>query len=159
MSNKETSTSAFDPDTFMQTEVEGKMETDMTPVPEGDYEAYIDDVTGAVVNTANGQQPVMHLTYVINDDVLLTEMGVNQLQVRQTLWLDFEADGVSLSFAKNKNLNLGRVREAVGQNTEGEPWAPAMLRGAGPLLIKVTHRYNAETGEGPYANVKRVTAA
>ena len=82
--------------------------------------------------------------------------GLDRPMVRQDIWLDLDESG-RIAQGKNKNVRLGRVRSAVGQNTDGQPWSPSQLRGAGPVLIMVGHRYNKETGEGPYSDVKRIT--
>ena len=141
----------------MHSEVEGKMEVSFTPVPEGEFGAYIDDVEAAVVETKNGPAPVLHITYAITDEELKEQIGLDHPTVRQTVWLDFD-DTHGLSFSMNKNVRLGRIREATGQNVDGEPWSPSMLKGAGPVTVKVGHRSNSETDEGPYANVLRVVA-
>ena len=52
--------------------------------------------------------------------------------------LDVSDDG-GIATGKNKNIELGRVRKAVGQNADG-PWNITQLRGAGPVLVKVVHR-------------------
>ena len=148
-------TSVFDPDTFLHEEVEEKMEVSFTPVPEGDYPAYIETVTADIANTKNGPRPILNFSYVITDEEMAKEMELERPTVRQTVWLDIDESG-QLSFGKNKNVRLGRIREAVGQNKAGEPWSPGMLVNAGPVMIKVGHRYNSETGEGPYPEMLRV---
>ena len=149
--------SSFDPETFMHSEVEGKMEVTFTPVPEGEFGAYIDDIEAASVETKNGPAPVLYVTYAITDEEVKEQIDLDHPTVRQTVWLDFDDSG-ALSFSTNKNVRLGRIREATGQNVDGEPWSPSMLKGAGPVTVKVGHRYNSETGEGPYADVQRVVA-
>jgi hypothetical protein len=58
--------------------------------------------------------------------------------------------------SKGKNVSLGKLREAVGQNKPGKPWSPAHLNGA-QLDVLVTHRADKDTGD-IYAEVKRVAA-
>ena len=70
--------------------------------------------------------------------------------------LDIGGDG-GLDFGPNKNVNLGKVRDAVGQNAAGA-WGPVQLRGAGPVMVKVTHNtFKRKDGtEGKRAEVTRV---
>ena len=151
--------SVFDPDTFMHSEVETAMESTFTPVDEGEYNAYIDDVAAEAVNTNDGPKPVLNITYALTDDAVKEALDMEKPTVRQTCWLDFDEQTGGLSFGPNKNVRLGRVREAVDQNVDGQPWSPSQLIGAGPVVLKVGHRFNKETGEGPYADVQRVSAA
>ena len=146
--------SAFDKEAFMNAIVEDANETKFTPVPEAEYEAYIDSVEADEIN----DKPVLQVDFALIDEDLKIEMNMDKVTIRKTYWLDFTEEG-ALDFGKNKNIQLGLLREACGQNVAGEPWAPSMLAGQGPLLILNGHRYNKETGEGPYNNVKRVTAA
>ena len=155
----ETQSSAFDPDTFMHSEVETTMETTFTPVDEDEYEAFIDDVEAESVKTNDGPKPVLHVIYALTSEEVKAKLELDKVTVRQTVWLDFDEQTGGLAFGPNKNIRLGRIRDAVGQNEDGEPWAPSMLKGAGPVVIKVGHRFNKETGEGPYADVQKVTAA
>ena len=160
MAKEETvQSSVFDPDTFMHQEVETQMETIFTPVNEGEYNAYIDTLEASTVNTQDrGTVPVLYVTYAITDDEVKEELEMEKPTVRQMLWLDFDEQTGGLASGKNKNIKLGNIREAVGQNIDGQPWSPTQLIGAGPVVIKVGHRFNKETGEGPYADVQRVSA-
>ena len=65
--------------------------------------------------------------------------------VTQSIMLDITSEG-ALDMGEGKNVQLGRLREAVGQNASGKPWAPAMLIGQ-MARINVKHRINDETGD------------
>ena len=124
--------STFDAQTFLNTEVEGEMETRYTPVPAAIYTSMIDDIA---VREA-GDSIVLDVTHVlINVDELQSNMGMERLTVRQGIFLDIEPNG-AIALGPNKNVKLGRLREAVNQN--GGRWNFAMLKGAGPLLITVS---------------------
>ncbi len=142
--------STFDKEAFLATHVEGAMETSFTPYPEDEYEGFIDEVAVDSIN----DQPVLQLVLALIDQKAKDFMGRDKPTLRDTIFLDFEEDG-RLAMGKNSNIKLGSYRDAAGQNS-GKPWRPDMLRGAGPMLFKVTHRYNKTTGEGPYAQVSRV---
>lgn len=128
--------SAFDPETFMHTEVSGEMETKYTPVPEADYESSIDTIDIRKITTDRGAAIVLDVNHLINDSALAEKMGMERLTVRQGIFLDVEPDG-RIALGPNKNVKLGRLRAAIGQNKAGA-WNFAMLEGAGPLMISVS---------------------
>ena len=150
------STSSFDPNVFLNQELSGSSETKYTPIPEGEYKGYIDDLT----MDSYEDTPILVVTYALLDDdgKLKTLLGLEKPTLQDRLFLDINPDG-SIAFGPNKNVRLGRVREAVGQNDPKKKWQFNMLRGAGPVLLKVAHQYHKTTGEGPYARVDRIVKA
>lgn len=146
--------SVFDKDTFLATEIKGANEVKYTPVPIGEYKGFIDELD----MDSYDDTPILIITYALLDEQLKETLGLEKPTVQDRLFLDTEADG-SISFGPNKNIRLGRTREACGQNDPKKPWNFNMLRGAGPVLLKVSHRFNKQTGEGPYANIDRVVKA
>lgn len=149
----------FDADAFMGEAVDGGMSTRLEPPPEGEYLAVTSDDPPEirVVKTKNGLSPQLRLTWVIQDEALSEQLGRDRITVRQDIWLDF-VPGTKpprLDLGKGKNVGLGRVRAALGQN-EGA-WSIPMLASAGPAKIFVRHRPNEKTPEDPYTEVSRVT--
>lgn len=65
--------------------------------------------------------------------------------ITQSIMLDVTSEG-ALDMGEGKNVQLGRLREAVGQNASGKPWTPAMLIGQ-MARINVKHRINEESGD------------
>ncbi|MFQ5742011.1 MAG: hypothetical protein ACE5HV_00300 [Acidobacteriota bacterium] len=124
--------STFDADTFMATEVEGAFETKYTPIPTANYTATID----SVLVRAAGDGVVLDVTCLIHDEELAAKLGLERITVRAGIWLDLDPRTGALLFGPNRNIKLGRLREAVGQNGP-KPWSFKMLEGAGPLLIAV----------------------
>jgi hypothetical protein len=55
-----------------------------------------------------------------------------------------------LATGPNKNVSLGRLRDALGQNDPS--WTPQKLLGAGPFIGKVSH---TQVKEAIYADVTR----
>lgn len=145
-----TSGSAFDPDTFLNQEVTGQNEVKYTPVPIGEYQAYIDDLS----MDSYEDQPILIVHYALLSEELKATLGLEKPTVQDRIFLDMNEDG-SLAFGINKNVRLGRTREAVNQNDPKKKWNFNMLRGAGPVMIMVDHKFN-KAGEGPFANVTRV---
>jgi len=147
--------SVFDKDTFLNTSVSGALDSEYTPIPEDDYKAFIDTLDmGEYKDPERGNVPVLIITYaLIEVDHLKEELGIVKPTVQDRLFLDVENG--ALSFGPNKNVKLGQVREAVNQNDAKKAWNMNMLRGAGPVVLKVTHRFN-KAGEGPFSNVARI---
>ena len=143
--------SAFDPDAFANVTIEEANSTEYVPIPEGDYIATVDKYEPKV--TPNGK-PVLEVFWKLdapeNEDV-------HEKVIRQGIWLDVNGQG-SLEMGKGKNVQLGRLREAVGQNTPGQAWSPAMLEGA---VAKVSVKQTmAKDGSGAvYSNISGVAKA
>lgn len=145
----------FDTQVFEETAVEGEMETRYTPVPEGDYTAYIE---GTKMRQNNDGSLLLDVNWKLVDEGLAESMGLEQVFVRQGIFLDVtEVDGVvTMETGPNKNIKLGRLREALGQNT-GKPWSFKMLEGAGPALIHVTQRPDKKDSSVIYNDVQRTS--
>lgn len=148
----------FDPATFLNTTFSDANATVLVPCPPGEYIAMIDDVKARAPAKADGS-PMLDVYWKIDGaqypDVK-SKTGRDTIRVRQTCFLDFDDNG-ALSFADGKNVQLGRVRDAVGQNQKGQPWQPAMLKGGG-ALIRVTNRPSGKPGDDTiYDDVGGVT--
>jgi len=145
----------FDPDSFLNNSAEGEMQTQYEPIPEDDYMAVIEAVKPKQVETKDGPRIVMDVTWAIDNPELAENLGRKNLTVRQSIWLDTTETG-TLDAGPNKNVQLGRLREAVGQNGKGK-WKPADLIGAGPCLIRVVNNPDKNDPSRIYENVTRVT--
>jgi hypothetical protein len=144
--------SEFNPDSFLNTETEESTESRYKPIPEGDYQALIDDVTAREAKDSQ----ILDITYEIIDEPLKTLMDMNKVTIRQSIFLDIE-NGI-LAIGGNKNVKLGKLREALDQNQSGKPWSPLMMKGAGPVLIKTVQTPDEDDPEVIYSNVNRVTS-
>lgn len=137
----------FDPNSFVNTQFEGDLPTEYTPIPEAEYRAVVDKVEPDV--TPQGS-PLLRLTWVIdaegNDEA-------HQRPVNQTLWLDLTESG-ALDRGPNKNVQLGRVLKAF--NLHGKPWNAGMFTGM-VATIKVGTRVDKQNPERVYNDVKGVT--
>jgi hypothetical protein len=137
----------FDPETFLNQTIDQPLETEFLTVPEGEYTATIDDFTSEAIEQIHfdykngpragtpGVMTKLNLPFVIQDDQVARELGRDKVVVYKQMILDVDDKDV-LDWSKNKNIDLGRVRAAVGQNDPG-PWSIGNLRGAGPVMVKV----------------------
>lgn len=145
--------SVFDPDSFLETSTEGAMDTQYKPIPVGEYAAVIEDIKLQSFPGKDGEERhVLNVIYNIIDSDLLAELERDKVTVRQSIWLDLTPTG-AFDLGPGKNVGLGKLRAAVGQNHGS--WAPRMLKGAGPLLVNVGHR-PAKNSDEIYAEVKSV---
>lgn len=146
----------FNPDTFMSTETTDANATRMVPVPEGEYTAVVNDVKADTIG--QDSRPVLKIQWEIQDDdgSVKAATGMETNRVEQLIFLDLTAQG-GLDAGEGKNVQLGRLRKAVGQNQPGQPWAPSYLNGQ-VARIQVGHRVDKNDPEIKYAGVKRVDA-
>lgn len=130
----------FNPDTFANSVIEGEMDTKRTPVPIGEYTAIIEDFKPRTAKDS----ALLDITYMIDDAGVKQALGRDKVTCRQSIFLDIDESG-GLDRGPGKNIQLGKLREAVGQNGPSA-WSPSMLVGQ-TLKVKVTHRSNPETGD------------
>jgi len=138
----------FDPDAFMQETVDQPLSTERTLVPAGEYKMQIDDFDSKAFQAIpfkdklTGEDREFHkfgCPCVILDDKVAQDLGMLKVVVFKNCNLDFDDTG-KLAWGPNKNIDLGQLRNAVGQNVPNTVWAPGNLRGAGPFMGKVEHR-------------------
>lgn len=142
--------SVFNPETFLNTSMTEALSTARVPVPEGEYIAVIKEIKPRAAK----ESAVLDIIWAIDDPEVAAVTGFESPQARQSIFLDLTEQG-NLDLGKGKNVPLGKLREAVGQNQKGQSWMPGMLVGQ-VAKIKIAHRvYEGET----QADVKGVTSA
>lgn len=150
----------FDPEEFMNATVDQPLDAERTLVPEGEFKMTIDDFNTDAFETFAftykkgphaGEEGAMHkftCPIVINDDTVAAKLGVDKPRVYVQCTLDMDDQG-QLLFGPNKNIELGKLRNAVNQNQPG-PWAIGKLRGAGPFMGKIAHRTGKRKDGTPF---------
>jgi hypothetical protein len=154
----------FDPSTFMQQNVDAPMAETFRQVPENEYPAIIDDFEAekafSEVNwqdkkTGEPKSAVQwSIPFVIQDGALASELDREKIVVYAKGFLDLDDNG-GISTAPDRNVRLGQIRAAVGQQSGA--WNFGMLKGAGPVMIRVTHRSNPKNPEQKFVEVSRVS--
>jgi hypothetical protein len=132
---------------MLNSQVTESNSTELLQIDEGEYIAVIDPVSEENFRSFDikkgeraGQKGLsLNLTWNINDEsgAITAKIGRTP-KVRQNLFLDLTSQG-GLDFGKGRNVSLGQLREALGQNMTGRPWSFGML-GGGVAKIKVKHR-------------------
>ena len=143
----QTQTSSFDADAFMQSTVDGPLETEFRHVPAGEYQnVYINDFDSKALSLNEGvsdktNKPYSFLKFSVpfkisNDPKVMAETGRDEAIVYKEMNLDRDDNG-GIARGVNKNIELGRLFDAAGLNAANV--SIASLRGAGPFVITVVH--------------------
>ena len=121
----------FDTDNFLNTQTTETTATEYAPVPEGEFNAVIDKLAA---RSPKGNS-------ILDVSWRLDAPGDTEADgkiVRQSVFLDITENG-GLDNSKGKNVQLGRLRAAIGQNNAGQAWAPNMMLGQ-VAIVSVKHR-------------------
>lgn len=146
--------SVFDTDAFMNAQFTEALDTQYVPAPEGEYPASVKEVKTRTTDKGN---VILDVTWETSDDSVREATGLDTTQIRQSIFLDVSPNG-GLALGPGKNVQLGRLRAAVGQNKPGQAWGFGNLVGA-VAIIKVKHRTYEKDGEQQIAaDVKGVAA-
>lgn len=122
--------STFDPQAFLDTQIAEANDTRIIPCPVGEWPATIDsvDAKSGVSQKSGEAWTKLNVKWVIQ------ECDANRLADRekivsiQGVMLDVTESG-GLDMGKGKNVQLGRLREALGLNKPGAPFSFRMLIG------------------------------
>lgn len=148
----------FNADAFLNQTAAGPMSTAIVPCPEGEFKFIIDDSDKAIkFNEFTSDKGTFHTMEVLCkclDENLKATLKRDNITVPIKMFLDLNADASGLDTSEGKNVQLGRLRAALDQN-DGT-WAPAMLKGKGPFMGKVTQRADKNDPTIKYAEITRV---
>lgn len=144
----------FSVENFLDQQFDQANDTVSQPVPAGEFPAIIDKVE--CKQWASKADPSkaglkLAITWLIDDGSVKELLGRDKVTVRQDIMLDM-TDAGGLDMGKGRNISLGRLREATGLNTQGQPFSFAMLTGR-CAKVKVDHRI---ADDKIYAEVKGV---
>lgn len=149
----------FDPNAFM-TAAADPMPTQMEVLREAEF-PFILDTDGKMLIPKNikgvsDKGPYdfwqLELVALCQDEGEKQRLGRNKISVRMRVNLDLDPNSGRLEVGPNKNVALGKLRDALGQNGPG--WTPQRLLGAGPFIGKVKH---TQSKGNTYADIERVT--
>lgn len=148
--------SAFDPETFLSTTISGSLDTEVTPIPMGEYPGTVEKIgaRSLAAKDGNPERFILEVTWELEDTDGEIESATRRKKntCRQSIWLDTTAEG-GLDMSPGSNVSLGQLRDAVGQNG-ADFWTFQMLVGQ-RAMCNVSH----STRDGTtFANVKNVRA-
>lgn len=146
---------SFDPESFKHVEIDESMDTEIIPPDEGVYMASIDrwNIIGGTSQKGNDWAR-LDITWELDDadGTQQAKTGRDKITARQSIFLDLTDQG-AIDTGKGRNVQLGRLRSALGLN-EGK-FSFDMLDGQQAQVL-VTH---VETSNGnTMPEVKRVAS-
>lgn len=144
------SDSIFDPNTFLETTVDGACSTMIVPIPEMECAVLVKDLKVKV----QGDYTILDVNFIIDDDNARKVTGNSEPVVRKGIFLDLNAKG-QLDLSEGKNVDLGRLRAALGQNDGA--WNPNMMVGQ-TCLAKITQRPDKNDPEKIYNDISHFTS-
>lgn len=144
---------SFDPQAFLDASITEANDTKIIPVPMGEYLAVIEKIAPRQWQSKDGTQSgiALDIVWIIEDQDVKDFLGRDNVTVKQGIILDMLPSG-GLDMSKGKNVGLGRLREAVGQNKPGQAFSFQNLPG---LMAKVTVKHRL-VEEDTFAEVKAV---
>jgi hypothetical protein len=145
----------FDTDSLLNSTFTESLDTTQTPCPEGEYAAVLDSFKARTFTSKDGDEgAVLDIFWKPQLDAATEASLGRKPTVKQTVFLDVTPSG-GLDMGKGRNIGLGRLREALGQNQPGKPWNFGLLQG-GTATVVVKHRMH----EGNiYDEVKQVRSS
>lgn len=148
----------FDPSEFLNATINDANDTKLIPVPEnlaGDgytmLAGKVDVRSWQKKDDPSVSGLALDIVWEIQSEEVKSFCGRDKITCKQGIMLDLTDSG-ALDMSKGKNIGLGKLREALGLNTPGQPFAFSMIEGRMALGF-VSHRVN---GEDVFAEVKRV---
>lgn len=152
--------SGFDADAFMNQTVEGPMATYLPPPPEGEYMARIGtEADDLKIESIQGKKDPtktyvrLTLMWEIIDEALKAALGRDKIRVRDGFLVDVDPMTGLLKTGPEDNTALGSRRDALNLN-DGS-FNIGMLRGAGPCMVRISHRADPNDPVRKYAEISR----
>lgn len=145
--------SLFNPEVLMNCSVETSMSTFIPPWPEGEW---VVTITKVDFKQPKDNMVLMECTFETIEPDVVSITGINPSQTRYAVFLDLTDTGM-LDTTEGKNVGVGKLREAVGQNVDGVPWSPALLVGQ-QLRAKSSQKADKDNPEILRTDIKAITA-
>lgn len=145
---------------FLQTTTSEALDERLDPCPPGEWLAVagkpeVRDFTYKSGDREGETGYRMVIRWAIQDQEAKDAVDRDSLSVTQSILLDLNESLDGLDFGKGKNIGLGQVRAALGQNVPGKDWSPAMIEGQLAKLQVKAGMYNDQVT----AEVGGITAA
>lgn len=153
---------SFNPESLLDITVDAPLSTRENLVPESEYEGEIKSVKGRQTTSDKGTYNWLDVSVELagnqmtpNGQTITQVVGRPNALVNYSMILDIN-DAGGLSAEQGKNVSLGRLREAVGQNKSG-PWTPRNLVGC-RARFTIKHRFDKNDPSKVYQEARSVKA-
>lgn len=147
----------FDPNQFLEQQYDQANDTKSIPIPAGEFIAVAEEAkitTWQAKDDPSKSGLKLQVSWAIDDEGVKATVGRDKVTVRQEIMLDLTDDGKGLDFGRGKNVRLGKLREALGLNTAGQPFSFTQIPGRA-ARVTIGHTPAKEPGE-VYSNVTAV---
>lgn len=147
----------FDPNTFLEMSVTEANSTVAVPVPAGEYLAVVEKIEARPWQSKDDPSKAgmaLDILWNIDDANVKALLERDKVVVKQGIMLDMSESG-GLDMGKGKNVQLGRLREALDLNQPGQPFGFRMLEGR-MAKVRVKHRPDPKRSDIIYAEVDGV---
>lgn len=144
----------FNPDQFLDMQVTEANDTKLVPIPVGEYTAVADEVKCRQWQSKKDPSLsglTLDVTWNIDSPELKELLGREKVVARQGIMLEITESG-TLDMGKGKNVQLGRLREALDLNQPGVAFSFNQIPGR-VAKISVTQRID---GDNIFNDVKGV---
>lgn len=144
----------FDANSFLDMSITDANDTKLVPVPVGEYVAVCKEIKARPWQSKSDPSKAgiaLDIFWDIDDVNVKALLERDSVIVKQGIMLDMTEAG-GLDMGKGKNVGLGRLREAVGLNTPGQPFSVTMVQGR-LAKVSISHRVD---GENIFSEVKGV---
>lgn len=153
----------FNPDQFLQQTVDGPLATSVEQINPGEYRAMTGEINAKSFTNIkwNDKQTGEERNGVILSVPFIVQSPEEEARLGRTpradmrMFLDL-TDAGGIDSGTGKNVSLGRLRDALGQN-EMTGWTFASLSNQGPVMVLVEHEADKKDPEKKYARVTKVT--
>lgn len=149
--------SLFDKETFLSAEVTGANDTTYPTIPPGEYPAIAKKLDSRQFPGTQDPTKIytsLDIIWAIDDVGVKEATGLPEPTCRQSIFLDLNEAG-QLDMREKKNVQLGRLREALGLNDPEKAFSFAQIAGQ-PAIVRIEHSPNKNDPENPYSNVTKV---
>lgn len=152
----------FDVNAFLNETIDGELDTKIIPIPEGEHMAQIGtgdkdvDVSRGISPKNNKPWMRLDVRMKLTDPNLAASLQREEVTARYSIMLDLNEAG-KLDMRPQRNVNLGKLRDAVNQNRPG-PWSFLNLKG-NPIKVKIKQRKADDGSDTVYSDVVAVTRA
>ena len=147
----------FDVSELSEAAVNESNSTSIIPCPEGEFPAIIKKFDIRAWSKEDRSGVMLDVPLDIDDANAREVTQRDEVIVRHSCSLDVIKGPNGKPMIDERpgtNIDLGRLRTAVGMNTQGQDFNLNMLIGQ-PVKVLVTHRQNPDNPEEVYAEVKR----
>lgn len=159
--NQAPGSSIFNPDFILQGQNDQAMSTRAIPIPVGTYLAQIMELTPrnvqGVKDTSKFYQFLDIKLEIKLSQEAQAELGRETATRNYSVSLDLTEQG-NLDYGKGKNIGLGRLREAVGQNVPGQAWSPMMLKGQ-VIRVSIKHEPDPRDSNNTLDKIDKIGSA